>query len=133
MKPLPPVNMFNLLVKMHDELQPLTEKINFNKENIQHFTIITPYRSIFELTGACILLIKHQQLTGVPILTRSILEAYVELSNTINLQEYTDILHAECLDHWIKYLKLDISSEILNGNVDILNGFIKNKEKLAMQ
>jgi len=101
----PPKEVFDFLKKTHDEFQPLSEKIVFDKTNPLHRNSISLYGSIIELTGSVILLLNSKLGTGVPILLRAILEAYVDLFNLINNAQYGYNLEVSYLKEWLKILE----------------------------
>jgi hypothetical protein len=99
-----PEEVLNFLKKAHDDFQPLSVEIVFDKTHALHRTTIALYGSILELTGACILLIDRRLVTGAPILLRAILEAYVDLVNLIENARYGYNLEVAHLKEWLKLL-----------------------------
>lgn len=100
-----PEEFLNFLKKAHDDFQPLSVEIVFDKTHALHRTTIALYGSILELTGASILLIDRRLITGVPILLRAILEAYVDLVNLIENARYGYNLEVAYLKEWLKLLE----------------------------
>lgn len=96
--------VLNFLKKAHDDFQPLSEQIIFDKTHPLHRTTIALYGSILELTGACILLVDRRLITGVPILLRAVLEAYVDLVNLVQNARYGYNLEVAHLKEWLKLL-----------------------------
>lgn len=101
----PPEEILSFLKRAHDEFQPLSEQIIFDKERPLHRNTISLYGSILELTGSCILLTDKRLVTGVPILLRTILEAYVDLVNLVENPQYGYNLEASYLKEWLKILE----------------------------
>jgi len=101
---IPPEVLFHFLKKIHNDFQSLTEVLQFDKWHALHRAIITLYGSIFELTGSCITLIDKEQIIGVPILLRSILEGYIDLLNLVHDANYGYHLEASLLKEWLKLL-----------------------------
>ncbi len=106
-----PSKPFNFLQKIHDDFQPLSLKIKFDKKHSLHITLISYYGSIFELTGSCISLIQNELFISIPIVLRSILEAQVDLVNLINDPEYGYTLRFSFLNESLK-----LFDEAQNGN-----------------
>lgn len=94
----------DFLKRAHDEFQPLAEKLKFDKSHPWHRNSIALYGSILELTGSSILLVENRLLSGVPVLMRTILEAYVDLTNLINDKSYGYVLELSYLKEWLKLL-----------------------------
>ena len=100
----PPEVVFEFLRRMHDNVLPLAEQIQFDKQHPRHRNVIALYGSILELTGAIILLVEHQMITGVPVMLRSILEAYVDLHNLIETATYGYAMELGHIKEWLKIL-----------------------------
>ena len=84
----PPNEVFEFLKRAHDEFQPFSERIIFDKTHPLHRNAIALYGSIIELTGSIIVLLDRRMATGAPILLRAILEAYVDLVNLLKNKQY---------------------------------------------
>jgi hypothetical protein len=80
------------------------------------------------LVGSCITLINNQQLIGVPILLRSILEGYVDLLNLIHDPKYGHHLDSSLLTEWIKLL-----DEAKTGNNELVLSLIDIPEEIITQ
>lgn len=100
----PPEEVLAFLKKAHDEFQPFSEQLRFDKKRPLHRNVIALYGSILELTGSCILLVDKRLITGVPVLLRAVLEAYVDLYNLIENPEYGYSLEVSYLKEWLKIL-----------------------------
>jgi hypothetical protein len=96
--------LLNFLKKAHDNFQPISLKIKFDKDHALHLNLIALYGSILELTGSSILLICNKLITGVPVLLRAILEAHVDLINLNNDPNYGYDLKFSFLKEWLKIL-----------------------------
>lgn len=94
--------LFSFLKKAHDELQPLSTKLTFDKANLQDRTVISLYGSIIELTGSIIVLLDKRMVSGVPILLRALLEAFVDLVNLTRTSQYAHKLEVSYLKEWLK-------------------------------
>lgn len=100
-----PEDVFKFLSRAHDEFQPLSEKITFDKTHRLHFAVIALYGSIIELTGSIIVLLNKRMASGVPILLRAILEAYVDLVNLLRNKQYGYHLEASYRKEFLKVLE----------------------------
>lgn len=100
-----PEDVLTFLKKAHNDFQPLSQQLIFDKTHALHRTSIALYGSILELTGACILLVDCRLVTGVPILLRAILEAYVDLVNLLQNARYGYNMEVSHLKEWLKLLE----------------------------
>lgn len=100
----PPEVVFEFLRRMHDNMLPLATQIQFDKQHPLHRNVIALYGSILELTGAIILLVENKMITGVPVMLRSILEAYVDLHNLIETPRYGYAMDLGHIKEWLKIL-----------------------------
>lgn len=116
--------VYEFLKRAHDSVQPLSEHIYFDKTNRLHSHIIFLYGSIIELTGSCILLIEHGLMAAVPVILRSILEAYVDLHNLIEDPRYGYSMEISDLEG-----SLVIMKEEIFGSNKYLSGDAKSKQK----
>jgi len=71
----------DFLKKAHDQCLDLSEKLIFNNHDTRHVLIISIYGSILELIASIVVLADKKLVTGIPILLRSLLEAYVDFHN----------------------------------------------------
>lgn len=92
----------DLLKQLINDLVDITKKsLRFDKDNDVHRTVVILYGSIFELTSSCCVLIENKHFVGVPILLRSILEAFVDLRNLLQKRDYINNLKVEELTNLI--------------------------------
>lgn len=99
-----PEVVLEFLKRAHDGMQPLSTKISFDKVHPLHRNLIALYGSILELTGAIILLVDRRLITGVPVVLRSVLEAYVDLHNLSESPTYGYSLELGHIKEWLKIL-----------------------------
>lgn len=92
------------LKKAHDQAVELADKITFDREHALHRTLIALYSSIIELSGTCCSLIDNKQGSAIPIITRAILEAYVDLKNLIDAANYGYYLELSYINEWLVVL-----------------------------
>lgn len=95
----------DFLKRAHDECQPLSQELSFDKEHPLHRNSVALYGSIIELTGSLILLVDKKLLTGVSVLLRSVLEAYVDLHNLLANPSYGYALEISYIKEWLKVLQ----------------------------
>lgn len=100
----PPEQVLDFLKRAHDCLQPLSTRISFDKTHPLHRNLIALYGSILELTGAIISLVDQRLITGVPVLLRSMLEAYVDFHNLARNPTYGYVLELGHIKEWLKIL-----------------------------
>lgn len=75
-----------------------TEQLKFNKDVAKELYSVCLHGSILENASACLTLLKSEDWNAVPILLRSLLEAYVDLVNVIDDESYLSRMYAACLD-----------------------------------
>ncbi|GAI18121.1 unnamed protein product, partial [marine sediment metagenome] len=63
------------------------------------------YGTLIELVGSLIVLIESKRKRGVPVIFRSLLEAYIDLINLNEKAEYGYNMDASNHEQWIKVLK----------------------------
>ena len=100
----PPEQVFDFLKRAHDRLQPLSTRLSFDKAHPLHRNLNALYGSIIELTGGIIALVDRRLITGVPVLLRSMLEAYVDLLNLAANPTYGYTLELGHIKEWLKIL-----------------------------
>jgi len=66
---------------------------------------------MLELTQSAIILYGAQSHTGIDILLRSQLEAFVDLANLVREPEYIGVMHAEYHREWLKLAKGGVDTE----------------------
>lgn len=59
----------------------LTTKVKFDADDFRHLYPVSLYSSILELTSECLYLVREGPKPGIPILSRAILETFVNLKN----------------------------------------------------
>jgi hypothetical protein len=89
----------------------LTGKIIFYKKIPQHSYLMSMHCTIIELSSCCIELMKIGPPTAVPVIARSILEAYADLKCLLQDENHWRVIHAGYLKD-----KAKIITEAGNGN-----------------
>lgn len=71
-----------------------SEAVHFDPTDPQHLCSVALHGTLLELSRALVTLLKLGDATGTPILLRSMLEAYVDLSNLVSDRAYVDRMGA---------------------------------------
>ncbi len=93
------------LQKASDEALNNAHELRFDKQHPQQLYASCLYATILEIIMSCLTLEKGQQLITIPILLRSLSEAYLDLVNLINDESYYDRMLATFLEEEIRLLK----------------------------
>jgi hypothetical protein len=91
-----------LLKKLIDEIIERTQLIKFDAANRYDLCTVMLYASIIELSKSVCTLIDVGEPTGTRTLTRTALEALVDLTNLIDDLNYVHHLDANSLKEWLK-------------------------------
>lgn len=91
------------LETLYCEIEAITGRITFDKRNPQHLCAVSLHGSIVELASACIVLLKLERYSGVPVLARSMLEAFVDLANVAESEDYHKSMNANFLKEKRKF------------------------------
>jgi len=96
------MEILECLIELHYMCLDLSKKITFKKNKL-NFTLLAIYGSLIELTG-CIITLSETHRIGIPIIFRSVLEAFVDLSNLIKDENYGYYLAFNDNEQWLKML-----------------------------
>lgn len=124
----------NCIVKLEMLLSKtidLTGRIIFYKETPQHSYLISMHCTIIELSSCCIELLKIGQATAVPVIARSVLEAYADLKCLLLDENHWRYMHASHLKDKVK-----LTTEAGSGNpllADLSQHIDIKRELLAVQ
>jgi len=99
------MEIFDFLKHLNNECIRFSEHLVFNKTHPRHLHLVGLYGTLIELAGSLIMLIDRKRRTGVPLIFRSFLEAYVDLKNLHEKAEYGYHMDAIYHEQWIKLLK----------------------------
>jgi hypothetical protein len=91
----------NLVVKVLDNF----EHLKFDKKHAWHITLVTLYCSIVEYSDTLLNLQKEDKSIGLPLIARSLLEAYVDLKNLSEDKAYGYNLEVSYLTEWLRIAK----------------------------
>lgn len=127
-------NLFDLLKYTHDEFQDYGKDLKFDKNNPVHLFQILLYGTISEITSSCILQLSNDLHTVIPILIRTMLEAYIDLINLSRDTNYRHTLQASTLKQGSKIkknLKFDEEKKQLDNQLKELT--MLNSPKLLIK
>ena len=105
-----------LLHELHSDAIEMSRKLLFDKTHPQHRHVLALYGSILEFSSSIILLTKDGPKTALPIILRSLLEAYVDMLNLCADPKYGYTLEASAEKDCLKFLR-----EAANG----INPYLK--------
>lgn len=94
-----------LLHELHSDALEMSRKLLFDKTHPQHRHVMALYGSILEFSSSIILLTKDGPKTALPIILRSLLEAYVDMLNLCDDPKYGYALEVSAEKSWLKFLR----------------------------
>ena len=97
--------LLKFIRKSHHQAIECARFIRFEKRNPQHLYSIALYCRAIGLTESCLILIEQKGTTGLPVILRSLLEAFVDITNLTKNPDYAKNMHARSLAEWIKILE----------------------------
>ena len=103
--------IFQFLKEAYNNSYEYIKCLKFDKKHGLHLNIISLYGSIIELTSNCIILYDNGHFTSIPIIVRSILEAYVDLINLIKYPTYGYSMDLEYYYQWISLIEEALKKE----------------------
>lgn len=124
-------NLESLLTKTID----LTGRIILHMEIPQHSYLMSMHCTIIELSSCCIEMLKIGQATAVPLIARSVLEAYADFTCLLQDENHWRFMHAGHLKD-----KAKLTAEASSGNplfadlaqhIDIEHELLVVREELA--
>lgn len=110
--------VLDFLEKEIKELTELAAKFQFDASHPLHQHTISLYGTTLELSSALIPLYRSGHYSGIPILLRSILEAYVDLENLCHDPKYGYTLTISSIKESLKFLRAAKSDD--NVYMDII-------------
>lgn len=93
------------LGKLVDELIGLSQQLEFNNQYAIDLRCAMNYATLVELSHSVHTMLSNDAPTGIRILMRSALEAYVDLINLLNDPEYFANLEAQNHKEWLRLFK----------------------------
>jgi hypothetical protein len=109
----------NLVVKVRDNF----EHLKFDKKHAWHSMLVALYCSIVEYSDTLLNLQKENKSIGLPLIARSLLEAYVDLKNLSEDKAYGYNLEVSYLTEWLR-----IAEEVGTLENPFLNAIGEAKE-----
>src|SRR5258708_2547663 len=103
------------LQSVHDRSLTLASHLRYDGGHAWCLHLLALYGSVLELAHAIGVLASHEAPAGVPIILRSMLEAYVDLRNLARDRSYGYYLEANALEGKLRFmrdLKADTSPEL---------------------
>ncbi len=97
------MDILEYLKELHDLCLDLSTKIEYDRKHKLHFNLMAINGSLIELT-ACIIVLSEKHRIGIPILFRSAIEAFVDLSNLIKDKKYGYYMDINDNEQWLKIL-----------------------------
>jgi len=90
---------------LHEEALNLVTRFRFDKKHPWHLGLVSLYGTMLELHWSICVLIREGIAIGVPILLRTVVEAYLDFTNLANDRKYGYNLRAAERKEWIKILR----------------------------
>lgn len=127
------MEVFEFFKKSHKDLIEYAKDLKFDKKHPFHLTVIQLHVSIIKLCGSIIILLEHEGKIGIPSISRTLMETFVEFKNLSNDRNYGYYMEATHLEQWLKVLNESKEGEnpFLSpiGNMPDLDKQIKVDEK----
>jgi hypothetical protein len=79
--------------------------LKFDKQHPWHRNLIALYLSLIEYSDSLICLVENEKSIAIPLIFRSLLEAYVDFKNLAENQTYGYYMDASNAKQWIKFLE----------------------------
>lgn len=93
-----------LQVVAHDSVSDATQ-FKFDKQNPRQLTVTCVYSSIIELSHGQLALIEKDQTTAIPVILRSIFEAYADLCGLLEDPEYHKNMYSSFINEKLRFLR----------------------------
>jgi len=105
------MQIVQFLKELHDKALQYTPSLVFDKKHALHFTLVSLYGSLIELTGCMLTLLENRGKIGIPSIFRTFLETYVEFHNLSRDPKYGYHMEASDLKEWLRVLKAAAESD----------------------
>ncbi|MGO7989213.1 DUF5677 domain-containing protein [Rhizobium leguminosarum] len=115
--------MLDFLVEVRDEVVRILPKVKYNKTISSDLLLLSLYATIIEQIDSIIVLRQNGISSGVDVILRAVLEAYVDLKNLAAEPGYGDAMMSEYHKQWIK-----LAEAGLKGGNPYLASFDGNAE-----
>jgi hypothetical protein len=103
--------LHSLLIDSFQVAEEALETLKFDKSNEVHRVLVSLYASMLELAQSAIVLFEAKSHTGIDILLRSVVEAFVDIANLANTPAYIGVMQAEYHREWLKLAKGGIDTD----------------------
>lgn len=80
-------------------------ELKFDASFLGNLCVVSLYMSMLELTAEILHLNREGPKTGIPIISRSILEAYVEIKNLVEDPQYLGVVERSWVLSWLNMMK----------------------------
>jgi len=118
--------LLNKLENVIDEAIEVVSFIKFKEDNPQHLYVACLHGSVLEMANGCFNLYKTENYSGVPVLLRAQLEAYVDLRNLSDTVDYLKYMNFAYLHQKQRLL----SNAIKRGKHNVYLEALANSEDL---
>lgn len=112
-----PKVIFNFFEKEIDEVLSLASKLEFDSTQVLHQHVISLYGSIIELSSSIKVLYQSDHFTAIPVLLRTILEAFVDLCNLCQDPKYGYSLIMNSQHESLRFLKAAQNDQNVYANM----------------
>lgn len=100
-----PKELYEFLRHSISDCTELARSLRFDKTHKWHVNLLSLYGSVLELANSVCVLVEGESPIGVPILLRSMLEAFVDFSNLVETRTYGYHMDASSTKEWIRILE----------------------------
>ncbi len=101
-----PKKLYDFLTSSILECTELSRVLKFDKTHKWHVNLISLYGSMLELANSICVLVQGDSPIGIPILLRSIIEAFTDFNNLAETRTYGYHMDASNVKEWIKILEV---------------------------
>ncbi len=102
--------LLSFLQKLCDDCINDIPLLKFDKRNHQQLYVICTYATIVEIAFGCFALVESSQLTTLPTLLRSLLEAYADFVGCLRDPNYYKYMYTSLLNEKLRLLKKTLSN-----------------------
>jgi len=120
-----------------EEVLSLASKLKFDSSHVLHQHVVGLYGSIIELSSSIKVLYKSGHFSAIPVILRTILEAFVDLRNLCQDHKYGYSLTMNTSKESLKFLKaakddMNVYAEMIASDPDIDNHITKFYEEIKI-
>lgn len=85
-------DLLEILKDISNNIKLSIEDIKYDSKNFQHILVVSLYGTIIEGVDSCITLYENSQYISIPVISRNILEAFVDLKNITMKTDYQNYM-----------------------------------------